>query len=53
MPVQSGSNKILKSMNRKHNRDYYFDIINRLRNARRDIVFSSDFIVGFPGSREK
>ncbi|WP_375330881.1 tRNA (N6-isopentenyl adenosine(37)-C2)-methylthiotransferase MiaB [Candidatus Tisiphia endosymbiont of Oplodontha viridula] len=53
LPVQSGSNKILKSMNRKHNRDYYFDIINRLRNARRDIVFSSDFIVGFPGETDE
>ncbi len=53
LPVQSGSNKILKSMNRRHNRDYYFDIINRLRNARRDIVFSSDFIVGFPGETDE
>ncbi|BFD45858.1 MAG: tRNA (N6-isopentenyl adenosine(37)-C2)-methylthiotransferase MiaB [Rickettsia endosymbiont of Sergentomyia squamirostris] len=53
LPVQSGSNKILKSMNRRHNRDYYFDIINRLRNARGDIVFSSDFIVGFPGETDE
>lgn len=53
LPVQSCSNKILKSMNRRHNRDYYFDIINRLRNARRDIVFSSDFIVGFPGETDE
>lgn len=53
LPVQSGSNKILKSMNRRHNRDYYFDIINRLRNARRDIVFSSDLIVGFPGETDE
>ncbi len=53
LPVQSGSNKILKSMNRRHNRDYYFDIINRLRNARKDIVFSSDFIVGFPGETDE
>jgi len=48
LPVQSGSNKILKLMNRKHERDQYFEIINKLRNARPDIVFSSDFIVGFP-----
>ncbi|AAU04251.1 tRNA (N6-isopentenyl adenosine(37)-C2)-methylthiotransferase MiaB [Rickettsia typhi] len=53
LPVQSGSNKILKAMNRKHDRDYYFNIINRLREARSDIVLSSDFIVGFPGETEK
>ncbi|MES2215122.1 MAG: tRNA (N6-isopentenyl adenosine(37)-C2)-methylthiotransferase MiaB, partial [Pseudomonadota bacterium] len=48
LPVQSGSNKILQLMNRKHTREEYFDIISRLRSARPDIVFSSDFIVGFP-----
>jgi tRNA-2-methylthio-N6-dimethylallyladenosine synthase len=48
LPVQSGSNKILQLMNRKHNRDQYFDIIDSLRSARPDIAFSSDFIVGFP-----
>ncbi|WP_037230908.1 tRNA (N6-isopentenyl adenosine(37)-C2)-methylthiotransferase MiaB [Rickettsia monacensis] len=53
LPVQSGSNKILKSMNRKHDREYYFDIINRLREARPDIVLSSDFIVGFPGETDE
>lgn len=53
LPVQSGSNKILKAMNRKHDRDYYFDIINRLRAERPDIVFSSDFIVGFPGETDE
>lgn len=53
LPVQSGSNKILKAMNRKHDRDYYFNIINRLREARSDIVLSSDFIVGFPGETEQ
>ncbi|MFY9589379.1 tRNA (N6-isopentenyl adenosine(37)-C2)-methylthiotransferase MiaB [Rickettsia endosymbiont of Halotydeus destructor] len=53
LPVQSGSNKILKAMNRKHDRDYYFDIINRLRAARPDIVLSSDFIVGFPGETDE
>lgn len=53
LPVQSGSNKILKAMNRKHDRDYYFDIINRLRKARPDIVLSSDFIVGFPGETDQ
>lgn len=53
LPVQSGSNKILKEMNRKHDRDFYFDIIDRLRNKRPDIAFSSDFIVGYPGETEE
>ncbi|WP_342224691.1 tRNA (N6-isopentenyl adenosine(37)-C2)-methylthiotransferase MiaB [Rickettsia endosymbiont of Urophora cardui] len=53
LPVQSGSNKILKAMNRKHDRDYYFDIIDHLRKARPDIVLSSDFIVGFPGETDE
>ncbi|HJD55230.1 MAG TPA: tRNA (N6-isopentenyl adenosine(37)-C2)-methylthiotransferase MiaB [Rickettsia endosymbiont of Pyrocoelia pectoralis] len=53
LPVQSGSNNILKAMNRKHDRDYYFDIIDRLRKARPDIVLSSDFIVGFPGETDQ
>lgn len=48
LPVQSGSNRLLKLMNRKHERDEYFEIIQKLRHARPDIVFSSDFIVGFP-----
>ncbi len=49
LPVQSGSNNILQAMNRKHRRDDYFKIIEKLRNARSDIALSSDFIVGFPG----
>ncbi len=53
LPVQSGSDKILKAMNRKHNRDLYFDVIDRLRVARSDLTFSSDFIVGFPGESEE
>lgn len=53
LPVQSGSNKVLKEMNRKHERDFYFDIIERLRKARHDLAFSSDFIVGFPGESEQ
>lgn len=48
LPVQSGSNTILNKMNRKHTREKYFEIIDKLRNAKPDIVFSSDFIVGFP-----
>ncbi len=53
LPVQSGSDKILKAMNRKHTRDLYFDVIDRLRASRPDITFSSDFIVGFPGETEE
>jgi len=53
LPVQSGSNKILKAMNRKHTREDYFTIINKLKIARPDIVLSSDFIVGFPGETDE
>lgn len=53
LPVQSGSNRILELMNRKHTRDLYFDVIERLRKVRPDITFSSDFIVGFPGESDQ
>ncbi len=53
LPIQSGSNKVLKEMNRKHERDYYLDIIAKLREARPDLAFSSDFIVGFPGESDR
>ena len=53
LPVQSGSDKILKAMNRKHTSDHYRDIISKLRKARPDLAFSSDFIVGFPGETEE
>jgi tRNA-2-methylthio-N6-dimethylallyladenosine synthase len=53
LPVQSGSNKILKAMNRKHTREDYFTIIDKLKIARPDIVLSSDFIVGFPGETDE
>lgn len=49
LPVQSGSNKILKKMNRKYSREKYIEVIDMLRSYRPDIAFSSDFIVGFPG----
>jgi tRNA-2-methylthio-N6-dimethylallyladenosine synthase len=52
LPVQAGSNKVLKEMNRKHDRDYYFELINKFRKARADLAFSSDFIVGFPGETD-
>jgi tRNA-2-methylthio-N6-dimethylallyladenosine synthase len=49
LPVQSGSDRILSAMNRKHTVKDYHDVIERFRRARQDIAFSSDFIVGFPG----
>lgn len=53
LPVQSGSDRILKAMNRKHTRDDYFRLIDRIRAARPDILLSSDFIVGFPGETDR
>lgn len=53
LPIQSGSDKILKAMNRRHNREFYFNIIDKLRESRPDIVLSSDFIVGFPGETDE
>lgn len=53
LPVQSGSNRILQSMNRGHTREHYIDIMRRVKAARPDIGFASDFIVGFPGESDK
>ncbi len=53
LPVQAGSNSVLKGMNRKHTRQDYFKIIEKLRQARPDMGLSSDFIVGFPGETDK
>ncbi|MES1197603.1 MAG: tRNA (N6-isopentenyl adenosine(37)-C2)-methylthiotransferase MiaB [Pseudomonadota bacterium] len=53
LPVQSGSDRILKAMNRKHDAAHYLRIVEKLRAARPDIALSSDFIVGFPGETEK
>jgi len=52
LPVQSGSDRILAAMNRRHTRADYLAAIEKLRRARPDIAFSSDFIVGFPGETE-
>ena len=52
LPVQSGSDRILSAMNRRHTRRDYLDVIARLRAARADLAFTSDFIVGFPGETE-
>jgi tRNA-2-methylthio-N6-dimethylallyladenosine synthase len=52
LPVQSGSDRILAAMNRRHTRRDYLNVIGRLRTARTDLAFTSDFIVGFPGETE-
>ena len=52
LPVQSGSDRILAAMNRKHTHKDYLDVIARLRASRTDLAFTSDFIVGFPGETE-
>lgn len=52
LPVQSGSDRILKAMNRSHSRDSYLRIIEKVRAARPDIALSGDFIVGFPGETD-
>ena len=52
LPVQSGSDRILKAMNRSHTRDSYLAVIDRVRAVRPDIALSGDFIVGFPGETD-
>ncbi len=52
LPVQSGSDRILKAMNRKHTAAQFLRVIERIRAARPDILLSSDFIVGFPGESD-
>ncbi len=52
LPVQSGSDRILKAMNRSHSRDSYLHLLDRVRAVRPDIALSGDFIVGFPGETE-
>jgi tRNA-2-methylthio-N6-dimethylallyladenosine synthase len=53
LPVQSGSDRVLDAMNRRHTHDVYLRILDRLREARPDIAFSGDFIVGFPGESDR
>jgi tRNA-2-methylthio-N6-dimethylallyladenosine synthase len=53
LPVQSGSDRVLRLMNRKHGRQKYFDLIDRIRAARPDMAMSGDFIVAFPGETER
>ncbi len=52
LPVQAGSDRVLKAMNRGHTADDYLKLIERIRAARRDMALSGDFIVGFPGETE-
>ena len=53
LPIQSGSDEILKKMNRKHTRKKYLEVIDKIKSKRSDIALSSDFIVGFPGESDK
>ena len=53
LPVQSGSNKILRSMNRKHNIEDYLKLIKKLKKINSKIKFSSDFIIGYPGETDE
>jgi tRNA-2-methylthio-N6-dimethylallyladenosine synthase len=53
LPVQSGSDRILAAMNRRHTRADYINVVDRLRTARPDLALTSDFIVGFPGESEE
>ena len=53
LPIQSGSNTILKAMNRQYTREEYLDIVRRFREVCPDIAISSDFIVGFPGETDE
>ena len=53
LPIQSGSNKILQLMNRKHDRDYYLSIIKKLKTINKNLKISSDFIIGYPGETEE
>ena len=52
LPVQSGSNKILKKMNRKYTKENYIDLINKIKLEVKNMAFSSDFIVGYPGETD-
>src|SRR3569833_1821832 len=52
LPVQSGSDRVLDAMNRRHDAAHYLDIVAKMRAARGDLAFTSDFIVGFPGETE-
>lgn len=52
LPIQTGSDIILEKMNRKHNRQFYLNLISKIREHNNDMAFSSDFIVGYPGETD-
>ncbi|RPG04193.1 MAG: tRNA (N6-isopentenyl adenosine(37)-C2)-methylthiotransferase MiaB [Pelagibacteraceae bacterium TMED267] len=52
LPIQSGSDKILNLMNRKHTVNYYLEIFNKIKEINKNVEFSSDFIIGYPGEEE-
>ena len=52
LPIQSGSNKILKKMNRKHSKNDYLKLISKIRKQKPEMAFSSDFIIGYPGESD-
>ncbi len=53
LPIQSGSDKILQCMNRNHSRKFYIDLTSKIKSEVKDIAFSSDFIVGYPGETDQ
>ena len=53
LPIQSGSDRILKKMNRKHNKSFYLNLIEKIKKINKNMAFSSDFIVGYPGETDK
>jgi tRNA-2-methylthio-N6-dimethylallyladenosine synthase len=53
LPVQAGSDRILKAMNRRHKADEYIRLVERIREVRPDMALSGDFIVGFPGETDQ
>ncbi len=52
LPIQSGSDKVLKKMNRKHDKKFYLDLINKIKKKNKNMAFSSDFIIGHPGETD-
>ena len=53
LPVQTGSNKLLKLMNRKHDKEFYLNIVSNVKKINANIEFSSDFIIGYPGETDR
>ena len=53
LPIQSGSDRILKKMNRKHSKSFYLNLIEKIKKINNNMAFSSDFIVGYPGETDK